>query len=110
MGVTMAGGKIASSHTTVIEAAVPSIKALNCHSNVDKICLGLIRNKRRKSSSNPYCKVWGIDNGVKVVVCGNATIQVFYIYGQAKYILSLLEDIWGSENMIFEGEISNNKI
>ena len=72
-----AGGKIAGSHTTVIDAAIPLIDQAQKIPGVSKIVLGIIQhigNGRTQIKSRP------IQSGLKAIVRGNGCVQEIYIY------------------------------
>lgn len=71
------GGKFASSHTTVIDAAEELVDAAIKLSEVTKISLGEIKVI---GSGMRNMKFMVTDSGLKAVVRGNTTKQSIYIY------------------------------
>jgi hypothetical protein len=71
--------KITRSHTSIIDAAKPLIKAGEKTSLVSKMSLGIIKHI---GTGKPSLKFHPITGGVKVVVRGNTTIQELYFYTQ----------------------------
>ena len=76
----MSGGKFTGSHTTVIDAAVEILKALNTSEQVTKIAIGYIKQKVGKSASQPRYKIQDNGAGIRLTVNGPATIQEFHVY------------------------------
>jgi len=72
-----AGGKLTSSHTTLIDAAVPLVDLLQEREEVTKISLGMIKNIGK---GNPGLKFHPITGGWRVVVRGNVSLQEFVVY------------------------------
>lgn len=77
MSAHRAGGKFASSHTTLIEAAEEIVDAAVKLPEVTKISLGEIKVIGRGLAN---IKFIAIDSGFKVVVRGNTSRQYIYIY------------------------------
>lgn len=72
-----AGGKIAGSHTTLIDAAEKLVDTANKLPEVTKISLGEIKVIGRGMRN---IKFLDIDSGLKCVVRGNTSRQYIYIY------------------------------
>jgi hypothetical protein len=72
-----AGGKLTSSHTTLIDAAVPLIDLLQERDEVTKISLGMIKNIGK---GTPGLKFHEVTGGWRVVVRGNVSLQEFVVY------------------------------
>ncbi|MEK7460785.1 MAG: DUF2103 domain-containing protein [Patescibacteria group bacterium] len=75
----LAGKKYSGRHTTVIDAAVAPLKAVEQLECVTKIVLGLVQQIK----GNPVAKTLKIDHvaaGLKVKIRGSKTIQEVYVY------------------------------
>ncbi len=96
---TFAGAKFAGSHTTVIDPAVDSIKALANCDLVNKIALGFIKNKAASGSGGRvHYKIQENGSGFKLVVSGPGTVQEFYVYtSDIEQVKILLEKVWTSK-------------
>ena len=71
------GSKITRSHTTLIDIAVPVIRAIEKHPLINKISLGIIK---KITVGQPRIKFLPITGGCKLVIRGRITIQEFFIY------------------------------
>lgn len=74
----LGGGKITSSHSTIIDAALPVIRAAEEMTEVSKIAIGFIKagipNGQSRIKFNP------ITGGLRVQVRGNNCTQELFIY------------------------------
>ncbi len=88
--------KITRSHTSIIDAAEPLIKAGSKTSLVSKMSLGIIKHI---GTGKPGLKFHPITGGIKVVVRGNTTIQELYFYTQEiEKVKALLKDSFPLSN------------
>ena len=71
------GSKFNSRHTTVIEAAIPAVKAANECSSVSKIVIGVIEPTR---GGRPHIKFTPVPAGLRMQVRGNSAVQIFFVY------------------------------
>lgn len=72
-----AGGKFASSHTTVIDAAAVVVDIAKKQPEVTKVVLGIIEGVKSKKNR---LKFKPIQAGLEVKVYGNSGLQTLYIY------------------------------
>ena len=72
-----AGGKLTSSHTTIIDAAIPVVDLLQSSGEVSKISLGVIKHIGK---GKPGIKFHPVVGGWKVVVRGNISLQELVVY------------------------------
>lgn len=77
-GNHLAGGKISSSHTTVIDAAIELVKTADKLEEVSKIVLGMITPGL--GVGRHVIKFLPIMRGLKVVVRGTNSKQELFIY------------------------------
>ncbi len=70
------GGKIAGSHSTLIDHAVRVVDAAQALSEVSKIVLGEIVVKK----CSQRLKFTEISAGLRLTICGNASLQIVYVY------------------------------
>jgi siroheme synthase len=86
------GGKFASSHTTIIEAAEDLVDAATRLPDVTKISLGEIKVIGRGMRNIKFLETAG---GFKCIVRGNTSRQYIYIYSnepvQTRHSLSAFE-------------------
>lgn len=75
----LAGGKYSSSHTTVIDAAIPIAKAAAKLDCVSKIVLGVIKSIGGRAVANRL-KIVDVEAGLLVTVRGTKSVQTIYIY------------------------------
>jgi hypothetical protein len=73
------GKKITTSHTSIIDAAVPLVEAAERLPEVTKISLGMIKQVG-KSRGQHRIKFLPIFGGWKITVRGSSTVQEIYIY------------------------------
>jgi hypothetical protein len=73
------GKKITTSHTSIIDAAIPVVEAAERLPQVTKISLGIIKQVG-KSRGQHRIKFLPIIGGWKVTVRGSSTVQELYIY------------------------------
>jgi hypothetical protein len=78
MGKHISGGKIASSHSSYIDAVEPLLKSLARNPLVTKISLGVITPNLPPSSVR--VKVMPLSGGLKAVVRGTNSIQDVFVY------------------------------
>jgi hypothetical protein len=78
MGKHISGGKIASSHSSYIDAVGPLLKKLSQHPAVSKISLGIIKPHLPPSSLR--VKIMPLSGGLKVVVRGTNSLQEIFVY------------------------------
>ena len=71
------GSKVARSHTTVIEAAIPAVSAAKESPHVSKIVIGVIKPTK---TGQPHIKFTPIQAGLRMQVRGNSAVQIFFIY------------------------------
>jgi hypothetical protein len=76
------GGKITSSHTSIIDAAIPVVEAAERLPEVNKISLGIIK-QIGKSRGQHRIRFLPITGGWKLTVRGSSTIQEIYVYSQS---------------------------
>lgn len=74
------GSKVTKSHTTVIDAAEPVVRALRRIPCVTKIVIGPIGHCG-PSRSGVRIKVDDVPAGVRVLVRGVTAVQVLFVYG-----------------------------
>jgi len=75
------GRKITTSHTSIIDAAVPVVEAAEKLSEVTKISLGIIKQVGKASRGGQQrLKFLPIVGGWKITIRGSATIQEVYVY------------------------------
>lgn len=85
------GGKITTSHTSVIDAAFPIVAAAEKLPEVTKISLGIIK-QAGKAGRQRRLKFLPITGGWKLTVRGSATVQEIFIYtGEAASTKTFLE-------------------
>jgi len=77
MAKHLAGGKLTRSHTTLIDAAVPVVRALQNRSEVSKISLGIIKVIGK---GPPTMKLTPVVGGWKLVIRGNVSLQELVVY------------------------------
>ena len=77
MPLHRAGGKLTSSHTTLIDAAAPVVDFLQRCEEVSKISLGLIKNIGKGQTGLKFHPVTG---GWKVTIRGNTSLQEIVVY------------------------------
>lgn len=86
------GRKFNRSHTTVVEDAVPIIRAAGNDHRVTKVRLGFIDGKGR---GHPRVEFTGIHGGLKIVVHGSNGGQELYVYTRSPAdVQKKLQDIW----------------
>ena len=73
------GGKVTSSHTTLIEAAEPIIKKLEVFPEVKKVTLGPIEQVRRASGIR-VVKITDDASCVRLTITQKATVQLLFVY------------------------------
>ena len=73
------GRKITTSHTSIIDAAIPVVKAAERLPDVSKISLGIIKQVG-KSRGQHRLKFQPIVGGWKITVRGSSTVQEIYVY------------------------------
>jgi hypothetical protein len=74
-----AGKKITTSHTSIIDAALPLVEAAERLPEVTKISLGIIKQVG-KSRGQHRIKFLPITGGWRITVRGSATVQEIYVY------------------------------
>lgn len=75
------GGKVTKSHSTMIDAAQPVVKAAERHTKVTKVVLGRIESVRSKQQR---IKFEPVPAGLKVTVYGTAYLQELVVYCAAE--------------------------
>ena len=78
MGRYPSGGKIARSHSTVIEAAEVIIHAIEKDANSKRVSLSIIDNRSR--CRNHRLRFKPANGGIKVIVYGIGQHQELYVY------------------------------
>jgi hypothetical protein len=73
------GKKITTSHTSIIDAAIPVVEAAERLPEVTKISLGIIKQVG-KSRGQHRIKFLPIFGGWKITVRGSSTVQEIYVY------------------------------
>jgi hypothetical protein len=73
------GKKITTSHTSIIDAAIPVVEAAEKLPEVTKISLGIIKQVG-KSRGQHRVKFQPIVGGWKITVRGSSTVQEIYVY------------------------------
>ncbi|MCA9388474.1 hypothetical protein KC644_01790 [Candidatus Berkelbacteria bacterium] len=87
--------KTTRSHTTVIDAAKPILRALDNFDGVEKIALGQIKVIKGKSGPKRV-KITKADAGLKLLVKGNNSIQVIWVYTkQHRNVARIIERVKG---------------
>ena len=76
------GGKITTSHTSIIDAALPVVEAAEKLPEVTKISLGIIKQVG-KSRGQHRMKFLPITGGWKLTVRGSSTVQEIYVYSES---------------------------
>ena len=76
------GGKITTSHTSIIDAALPVVEAAEKLPEVTKISLGIIKQVG-KSRGQHRMKFLQITGGWKLTVRGSSTVQEIYVYSES---------------------------
>ena len=82
-----AGKKVASRHTTIIEAAEPVVKAANKLDCVTNIVLGVIQ-QGKGAAAKKSLKITDIPAGLQVKVRGPKTVQELFIYTSNRTLTS----------------------
>jgi hypothetical protein len=72
------GPKFSGNHTTVIDSAIPAIKAARDCVYVTKVGIGII--DQAKQTSNARIKFTLASGGVKMIIRGTNAVQTFWVY------------------------------
>jgi hypothetical protein len=86
------GGKVATSHSTLIPEVVPLIAFAQKNALIDKAVISKITNI---GNSMPRLKIQLIPAGMKLTVRGRTAVQIIFIYTrEQKRVANELENFW----------------